>query len=132
METIYARDSKVKREKLQTFKAQFEVLKMKDEENILEHFERVDNIVNALKGLGVDVPDNEIVENILRTLPMLYNPKVPTLEDRENLKELTMDELYGILIAYELILGHENLPKGEATFKVLKKKKSEEKISNPS
>ena len=36
-----------------------------------------------------------------------------------------MDELYGILTAYELRLGHENLPKGEAIFKVLKKKKNQ-------
>ena len=60
---------------------------------------------------------------------MLYNPKVSTLEDRENLKELTKDELYGILIAYELRLGHENLPKGEATFKVLKKTKNQKQKS---
>jgi flagellin-specific chaperone FliS len=54
---------------------------MKDEENISEYFERIDNIVNAIKGLGVEVLDNEIVEKIIRTLPMLYNPKVSTLED---------------------------------------------------
>jgi hypothetical protein len=49
---------------------------------------------------------------------------VSTLEDRENLDKLTMDELYGILTAYELILGHENLLQGEASFKVLKKIKN--------
>ena len=32
-----------------------------------------------------------------------------------------MDELYGILTAYELIIGIDNLPKGEETFKVIKK-----------
>ena len=72
---------------------------MKDEENISEYFERVDNIVNAIRGLGVEVWDNEIFEKMLRTIPMLYNPKVSTLEDRDNLKDLTMDELYGILTA---------------------------------
>jgi hypothetical protein len=71
------------------------------------------------------VSGNEIVEKILRTLPILYNPKVSTLEDRENLDKLTMDELYGILTAYELILGHENLPQGDTTFKVLKKIKNQ-------
>jgi hypothetical protein len=125
LETIYAGDSKVKRAKLHTLKVQYEGLKMKDEENISEYFERVDNIVNAIRGLGVEVSDNELVEKILRTLPMLYNPKVSTLEDREKLDELTMDELYGILITYELRLGHENIPKGEATFKVLKKAKNQ-------
>jgi len=34
-----------------------------------------------------------------------------------------MDELYGMLTSYELRLGNENLPKGEATFKALKKTK---------
>jgi hypothetical protein len=97
---------------------------MKDEENISEYFEIVDNIVNAIIGLGVEVSYNELDEKILRTLPILYNPKVSTLEDRENLDKLTMDELYGILTDYELILGHENLPKGEKTFEVLKKTKN--------
>lgn len=45
LETIYAGYSKVKREKLQTFKAQFQGLKMKDEENILEYLERVDTML---------------------------------------------------------------------------------------
>jgi phosphoenolpyruvate carboxylase len=53
LETIYAGDSKVKRAKLQTLKVQYEGLKMKDEENISEYFEIVDNIVNAIRGLGV-------------------------------------------------------------------------------
>ena len=38
-----------------------------------------------------------------------------------------MDELYGILIAYELRLGIDNLPKGEAAFKVIKKKNQNKK-----
>jgi hypothetical protein len=71
---------------------------MKDEENILDYFERVDNIVNAIIGLGVEVSYNELFEKILRTLPILYNPKVSTLEYRDNIGKLTMDEFYGILI----------------------------------
>ena len=38
-----------------------------------------------------------------------------------------MDELYGILTAYELRLGIDNLPKGEEHFKVIKKKKHKQK-----
>jgi hypothetical protein len=33
---------------------------------------------------------------------MRYDAKVSTLEDREILDKLTMDELHGILIAYEM------------------------------
>ena len=81
--------------------------------------------------MGVEVLDNDIVEKTLRTLPMLYNPKVSTLEDPDNLSQLTMDELYGILTTYELILDHNNLPKGEASFKVLKKIKNHKKKRQP-
>ena len=80
-------------EKLQSLKVQYEILKMKDEENISEYFERVENLINAIQGLGVEVTDYELVEKILRTLPMEYNPKVSTLEDWEKLEDLTMDEL---------------------------------------
>jgi hypothetical protein len=125
LETIYARDSKVNRAKIQTLRVQYEGLKMKDEENISEYFERVDNIVNEIRGFRVEVSDNELVEKVLRTLPILYNSKVSSLEDRENLDKLTMDELYGILTTYELILGHENLPQGEAALKVLNKTKGQ-------
>jgi hypothetical protein len=36
-----------------------------------------------------------------------------------------MDELYGILTAYDLILGHENHSQGEEAFKVLNKSKNQ-------
>ena len=65
------------------------------------------------------------MQKVLRTLPMEYNPKVSTLEDQEKLGELTMDELYRILTAYELRLGIDNTSKGEATFKVTKKIKNQ-------
>jgi predicted AlkP superfamily phosphohydrolase/phosphomutase len=53
LETIYVGDSKVKRAKLHNLKVQYQGLKMKDEENISDYFESVDNIVNAIRGLGV-------------------------------------------------------------------------------
>ena len=52
---------------------------MKDEENISEYLKRIDNLVNTIKGLGVELPDDELVEKVQRTLPMTYNPKVSTL-----------------------------------------------------
>ena len=99
-------------------------VKMKDEENISEYFERIDNLVNTIKGFGVELPDDELVEKVLRTLPKAYNPKVSSLEDRENLEELTMEELYGILTTYELRLGIDKSSKEEEAFKVTKKTKN--------
>ena len=117
-------------EKLQYLKVQYEILKMKDEENISEYFERIENLVNTIKGLGVEILGYELVEKILRTLPMEYNPKVSTLEDQEKLEYLTMDELYGILTTYELRLGIDNITKGEANFKVIKKTNQKKSHTN--
>ena len=64
---------------------------------------------------------------------MAYNPKVYTLEDRQDTENITLDELYGILTAYELRIGRENPSKEEATFKVLKNPKDQKQRfqSNP-
>ena len=52
LENIYAGDSEVKMEKIQSLKVQYESLKMKDEENISKYFKRIDNLVNTINGLG--------------------------------------------------------------------------------
>ena len=62
---------------------------------------------------------------------MIYNPKISTLEDREDLEKLTMEELYGILLAYEMRIGKDNSQKKEADFKSSKvAKKSKTKIQS--
>jgi hypothetical protein len=52
---IYEADDKIKGAKLQIYRAQFENMKMKEEENIAAYFLRVDEIVNIIKGLGEKV-----------------------------------------------------------------------------
>ena len=102
---------------------------MKEEENISEYFERIDETINAIQGLREELKENEIVEKVLRSLPMIYNPKISTVEDREDLDKLAMEELYGIPIAYEMRIRQDNSQKKEATFKASKvAKKSKTKI----
>ena len=106
---------------------------MKEEENIFGNLERVDEIVNAIRGLGETLEDKDMVYKVLRTLPMVYNPKVSTLEERQYTEKITLDELYGILTSYELRIGWENHSKEEATLKVLKNLKDQKQIfqTNP-
>ena len=51
---------------------------------------------------------------------MIYNMNISTLEDRENIDKLTMEELYGILIAQEMRIGQDNSKKKESDFKASK------------
>ena len=78
---------------------------MKEEENIGEYLLRVDEVVNHIRGLGGKLREKEFVSKVLRTLPMKYDSKSSTLEERDDLNQVTVDKLYGILTAYEMRMG---------------------------
>jgi hypothetical protein len=123
LQNIYEGDSKVKATKLQTYRGQFEQLKMKEDENIAAYFLRVDETVNEIIGLGEEIKESVIVQKVLRSLPMRFDPKISTLEERSDLNSISMDELHGIFIAYEMRTEQENLDIKEATFKASKNSK---------
>jgi hypothetical protein len=52
LQNIYKGNSKVKETKFQTYRGQFQQLKMKEDENIAASFLRVDETMNAIIGLG--------------------------------------------------------------------------------
>ena len=56
---------------------------------------------------------------------MRYDPKVSTLEEWDDLKIVTVDELHGILTTYEMRSGLNETSKKEAMFKVSSKNQSE-------
>jgi hypothetical protein len=105
---IYEGDTKFKEAKLQTYRGQFEQLKMKEDENIAAYFLRVNETVNAIIGLGEEIEESVIVQKVLRSLPMIFNPKISTLEERLDLNSISMDELHGIFTAYEMRIEQEN------------------------
>ena len=76
-----------------------------------------------MRGLGEKVENTELVQKILRSPPMMFGSKFSTLEERKDLDKLSMDELHGILIAYEMRIEQENPSKKEVAFKVSKKTK---------
>lgn len=75
---------------------------MKEDENIVAHFQRVDEITNALEGLGEPIFKKVIIWKVLKTLMTRFNLKVFVLEDRSDLSSLSMDEVHGIITTYEM------------------------------
>jgi hypothetical protein len=72
LKNIYEGDTKVKAAKIQTYRGQFEQLKMKEDEDIIAYFLRVDETMNAIIGLGEEIEESVIVQKILRSLPMRF------------------------------------------------------------
>jgi len=100
---------------------------MDDEEDIATFSLRVDEVVNSLKGLGENIEENTIVQKVLRSLLERFDSKVSAIEEMKDLYTLKMDELHGILIAYEMRKGTPN-PK-EVAFKASKTSKKGKKIN---
>jgi hypothetical protein len=72
--------------------------------------------VNTIRGLGENIENLVIVQKRLRSLPMRFDPKISALEERQDMATLNMDELHGILIAYEMRTEQENPSRRESNF----------------
>jgi hypothetical protein len=81
---------------------------MKEDKDITAYFLRVDETVNTIIGLGEEIEESVIVQKVLRSLPMRFNPKISTQEERSDLNSISMEELHGIFTAYEMITEQEN------------------------
>jgi hypothetical protein len=78
-------------------------------------------------GLGEEIKESVFVQKVLRSFPMRFDPKISTLEEREDLNSISMDELHGIFTTYEMRTEKENLYIKEASFKESKRSKQKGK-----
>jgi hypothetical protein len=47
--------------------------------------------VNAIIGMGEEIEEFVIVQKVPRSLPMRFNPKISTLEERLDLNSISME-----------------------------------------
>ncbi|KAJ8645013.1 hypothetical protein MRB53_006761 [Persea americana] len=123
LQSIHEGDKKIKEAKLQTYRAQFESLKMTDSETIDSYLLRVNEDVNSIRGLGEELKEESIVKKILRTLPARYDAKAAAIEEAKDLDVFSMDELQGSLTAYEMRIGKPKSFDREAAFNAKNKAK---------
>ena len=53
---------------------------MKEDKDIASQFLQVDEIVNDIKGLGEEFKEPVIVQKVLMSLPMTFDPNIYSLE----------------------------------------------------
>ncbi|XP_010468473.1 PREDICTED: uncharacterized protein LOC104748551 [Camelina sativa] len=115
MKKKYQGNDMVQSAQLQRLRRSFEVLEMRYGETIEEYFARVMEIANDMRNLGEDMPDEKIVEKILRTLAEKFTYIVCAIEESKDIKGMTVDGLQSSLRVHE-----QNMIRHDGEEKVLK------------
>ena len=82
-------DAKIKEAKLQTYRAQFELLHMNNDETVNEYLEWVNNVVLSIRGLDEKMDISIVIKKVLKTLTSKYESKVSAIEEAKYLNTLT-------------------------------------------
>jgi hypothetical protein len=91
----------VKSAKLYVCKEKFEQFIMKEDGSVSDMFNRLNEIVNELKGLGFDVPDVDFTHKFLRSLPEKYETIVTKLV-RSDLSTTSPTEVLGEILTQDI------------------------------
>jgi hypothetical protein len=98
---IYEGTTIVKSAKLYVCKRKFEQFLMKEDESVFDMFNRLNEIVKELKGLGFNVPNLDFTHKFLRSLPEKYDTIV-TILVRSDLTTTSPTEVLGEILTQDI------------------------------
>ena len=89
----YGDGEKNKKVKLQTLRRQYELLCIKEKESIADYFDRIRELVNAMRSCKDKIFDEQVVDKILRNLPPRFDHVAIAIEESKNLDIMEIEEL---------------------------------------
>jgi len=101
MKQKFQGSTRVKRAQLQALRREFETLQMKEEETVNSYFARTLKIAKSMKVCGESMREDIIAAKILRSMTPKFNYVVCSIEESNNLDNMTIDELQSSLLVHE-------------------------------
>lgn len=101
LRTMYLGADRVKNAKIQTLKAEFECLMMKETWCIDDFAMKLNNIVNNIRALGETIEESYVVKKFLRAIPVKFLHIASTIEQFGDLDTMLVEEVVGRLKAHE-------------------------------
>lgn len=118
----YQGTTRAKRQQLQALRSEFEMLRMKSGESVSDYYSKMMAIVNKIRIHGDKAEDVTIVEKILRSLTPNFNFVVCSIEEANDVGELSIDELQSSLLVHEQQINQQETE--EQALKTLSEKNS--------
>ncbi|XP_073024324.1 uncharacterized protein [Primulina eburnea] len=80
----------VRKTRLRMVTSKFESLRMEDKESILEYDSRLRQLSNEAHSLGDPMPNERLVNKVLRSLPERFNVKVCAIEESKDTSKINL------------------------------------------
>ncbi|XP_073019283.1 uncharacterized protein [Primulina eburnea] len=103
----------VRKTRLRMVTSKFESLRMEDKESILEYDSRLRQLSNEAHSLGDPMPNERLVNKVLKSLPERFNVKVCAIEESKDTSKINLDELMSSLRTFEMNLDLQRKDKGK-------------------
>ncbi|KAG9444820.1 hypothetical protein H6P81_016160 [Aristolochia fimbriata] len=87
---------------LEMITTQFELMRMREDESILEYEGKIRDIANQSAALGDKIPQNRLVRKVLQSLSSKFKMKRVAIEEYKVIDNMTLDELIGSLKTFEM------------------------------
>lgn len=101
LKTMCQGAERVKAARVQTMKAEFESLAMKENEVIDEYCMKLNGLVTNIRALGEEVSESYVVKKLLRSVPSKFLQLTSTIEQFADLTTMTVEEAVASLKAHE-------------------------------
>ena len=83
----------------------YELFKIESDESITQMFTHFTDIINGHKSLDKSCSSSDLVRKILRSLSRTWEMKVTMIQEAKNLNVLSLEELLGLHMTYELTIS---------------------------
>ncbi|XP_074374073.1 uncharacterized protein LOC141714453 [Apium graveolens] len=104
---------RVKQARIQTLKAEFESMNMKDTNSLDDFCLKLNGLVTNIRALGESVDDAYVIKKLLRVVPGKFLQIASIIEQFGNVETMTVEEIVGSLKAHEECLRGQNESGGQ-------------------
>ncbi|XP_031255346.1 uncharacterized protein LOC116113329 [Pistacia vera] len=101
MKKKYQGTARVKHAQLQALHKEFELLHMKVGESVNDYFARILIVANKIRIHGEHMGEVVVIERILRSMTPKYDYMVCSIEESNEINDLSIDELHSSLFVHE-------------------------------